>query len=160
MRIRILHTSYVINFLNVGFNTTSINNSLEIEIGQFVQKIKPDENLGDWEIAFKAIYNNSDKILIFYKTRSELKEKRKEIVIHIPIPRNDAHSPIDWGVPSKNLGKLMLLEEFEKYAVGLDVNYSQFTNRQDYIIDCLRRGIRKAFEEGFSVNRIKVKLKD
>lgn len=43
----------------------------------------------------------------------------------------------------------MILKEFEKYAIGLDVNYGQFNSRQDYIIDCLRKGIKKLLKEVF-----------
>ena len=41
----------------------------------------------------------------------------------------------------------------------LAVDYKNYTDRNDYIIACLKAGIKKAFEEGFTVGGIKVKAK-
>jgi hypothetical protein len=41
----------------------------------------------------------------------------------------------------------------------LDVDYRNYSNRTDYIISCLKAGIKKAFEGGFTVGKTKIKVK-
>ncbi len=156
MKSRILHTSYIIDFLEEGFSTISISNTLKSETDDLFQKLGLDKVLKDWEVLFKAVYNNCDKILVFSKTKSYVIEKQKEIVIHVPIPSTDEQF-IKWGVRSDNLGKLLKLRDVERFAFGLEVDYSLFESRQAYIFDCLRRGIRASLEKGFTLNNIKVK---
>jgi hypothetical protein len=39
----------------------------------------------------------------------------------------------------------------------LEVNFTAFTNRTDYILDSMRRGLGCCFEQGFRVNGISIK---
>jgi len=42
----------------------------------------------------------------------------------------------------------------------LDVNFSKFSNRQDYILDCMRRVVKFCFGKGFAVNGVQVRLEN
>jgi len=49
-------------------------------------------------------------------------------------------------------------DKLKKNFTPLGVNYAAFSNRTDYILDSMRRGIRHSFNDGFTVNKMKVKL--
>jgi hypothetical protein len=154
MKSRIRHSSYVIDFLDVGFDSDSLSRILKSEIDQILQSFNTD-SLEDWEITFNALYNSTDKIFIFKKTKSIPSEKEKEIVIHIPIPTMNI---VSWGVKPAQLIKSTLYEDFKKYADALEVDYQRFSDRKDYILDCMRRAINFCFEDGFVVNGFKIKV--
>lgn len=157
MRARILHTSYVLNFLDVGFDSSRISQILESEVNTILKENSFAE-LNDWEIKFRAIYTNSRQLLIS-KNRfgTYPKEKIKEISIPIPIPTIDI---ISWGITKdQHIYEDTHYDKLLKNFWNLDVNYSDFSSRTNYILDCLRKAIKFCFEEGFTVNGIKVKTK-
>lgn len=156
MNSRILHTSYVIDFLDVDLNSTEISRIIQKETEEMLIK-NQFSLLQDWEVQFKALYTNTKHIYVFKKTKPYLAEKIKEIVIHIPIPSRDE---IICGVENTQYIQTNYSPAFSKYANELEVNFRDFNNRQDYIIACLRKAIKFCFEDGFTVNGIKVKIKE
>jgi hypothetical protein len=151
MKSKFLYSSYVINFLNVDFSADFISDKMNIMVTKNI------ESIDNWEILFSVIYNNCDKILIFHKTKSNAREKTKEIVIHIPIPTTDLDY-IEWGIDSKKNNTKIFFSDFNKYAFGLDTDFSTNSNRQEYILNCLTKAISKLFEIGFTMNGVKVKI--
>src|SRR5690606_18810534 len=96
-------------------------------------------------------------ILIYLKGRSYKAERYKEIVVHIPIPVKEK---VPWGIELdqhiyENESHLdHLMNNFH----SLEVDYLGFTNRQDYILDCMRRSVKFCFANGFTINGVKVKV--
>ena len=155
MRTRIKHTSYIIDFLDVDFSSDKISEILQEEVNIILKKKLQKPELSGWEIAFKALYSNVDKILLFRKSASYKNDKYKEIVIHIPIPQK---SKVSWGVDEKQLIKTGLNERVLKYADEILINPTDFNNRTDFILACMRKAIRESFKLGFTVNKQKIKL--
>ena len=156
MTISVLDTAMISDFVAVEQFSTEMLSKIELEFIQIVQSIK-DEKLRDWEICFRFIYNNVRQILIYTKNKSYPKEKYKEIIVHIPMPTKDKAV---WGVyleqhVYKNENHL---DDKIKNFNCLNVDYSKFTNREEYIIDCMRRAIKFCFEVGFTINGVKVQL--
>lgn len=157
MKSRILHTSLVLNFLDVEFDTNVISEILKTEVDNILDSNNLG-NLSDWEIQFKATYNNGRKLLIS-KNRlgSRPSDKIKEIVIIIPIPKLENAS---WGVSKyQYIYEESHYDKLLKNFWELNVNYSDFPNRTDYILDCMRRAIKFCFDEGFTVDGVKVNIK-
>jgi hypothetical protein len=159
MKSRILSNSYVIDFANVGFDLEKIDSTIKIETDKIIKPIE-NEKLKDWEIQFSFWYNNVKQILI---SKSRLgtysKEKRKAVTVHIPIP---IKSIVAWGV---DLGQHAYqdenhLDHLMKNFICLDVDFSRFENRTDYILDCMRRAIKLYFIEGVSINKVKLRITD
>lgn len=151
---RIRHTSYVINFLDVDFDSNQVSNLLEPETDLLLSRVIV-EGIEDWEIEFKATYGEGSKLRIAKRTKSDTKYKQKLIVIHIPIPTKDL---VSWGVtPEQHIG-LKEPPDAEKYIVKLDIEPAKFSNRFDYIIAAMRQGILFSLQDGFTVNGKKVKL--
>lgn len=46
-----------------------------------------------------------------------------------------------------------------KYFWELAIDCRNYDNRTDYITSCIKAGIKKAFEEGFTVGGVKIKAK-
>lgn len=154
MKSRILHSSYVINFLDEGFNSEEISKILKPEVDNVLSDFK-NEAIKDWEIHFVFTYTNVKGILIYRKSQSYPKEKYKDIVIHIPIPTNDI---VSWGVDvSQHIYDKNHLDKIIKNFSCLEVSFSKFTDRKSFLLDCMRRSIKFCIEEGFVINGIKVK---
>jgi hypothetical protein len=119
MKSEILHTSYVLEFLNVDFSAKEISNALKIETDETLDKIPAVKTnsgeLENWEINFKAIYNRAKQILIYKNGHAYSigKNKIREIVIHIPIPTKDI---VHWGLTKVNIymKKITLMEKLVK----------------------------------------------
>lgn len=156
MNARVLDTAMIEDFMGGDFESAKICSIIKTETEKSISLIK-SEKLKDWEICFQFWYNNVKQILIYTKNKSFPKEKYKEIITHIPMPTKDK---VEWGVDKsqhvyKNENHLdHLLKNFE----CLDVDYSKFNNKEDYILDCMRRAIRLCFEHGFTINGVKVKV--
>jgi len=158
MEIRFSHICLVYDFENVGFSANNIYESLK----PFVAKIIMDNKLivpDDWCLIFSASYNNGRSPLVSKnKLGSYFSDKMKYITIVIPIP---LVSEIDWGVnPEQYLYGKDHYDKLMKNFRELDVNFKIYSNRSDYITACLKAGIKKAFEEGFTVGGIKIKAKN
>lgn len=156
MNVRVLDSAMIVDFMGEGFESEKICSTIKTEAEKSIAQIK-SETLNDWEVCFRFLYNNVRQILIYTKNKSYPKEKYKEIITHIPMPTIDK---VRWGVDKgqhvyENENHLdHLLKNFE----CLDVDYSKFNNREDYILDCMRRAIKLCFEKGFTINGVKVKI--
>ncbi|AEI52171.1 Imm9 family immunity protein [Runella slithyformis] len=153
--IYISHTSMIFEFVDIGFNTLQIYDSLRPSIIELMKKEKlsiPDE----WTLYFNAGYTNSKTPLVSKnKIGSYPSDKMKEITIIIPIPLK---SEIDWGVnPEQHLYKKDHYDKLMKNFFELNIDFKNYTNRTDYVTACLKAGIKKAFEQGFTVGGMKVK---
>lgn len=157
MDIRFTHTNLVFGFEDEGFNSNQIYDSLislAIEIMATNNLHIPD----DWVLLFKAGYTNGRIPLVSRnKIGSYPSDKMKYITIIIPIP---LESEISWGVkPEQHLYGKDHYDKLMKNFWELAVDYRNYDNRTDYITACLKAGIKKAFEEGFTVGGVKLKAK-
>lgn len=156
MTIRILHSSYVINFLDIQFNSDDISDKLltttVAKFGKFT-----NEKLTHWEAQFRLVYGEGDRIRIYKSIASYIKEKQKLITIHIPIPSIDV---VDWGVENSQFISIGHPSNAKKNVTYLNVNFRDFENRTDFIMDCAERAILFCFKEGFTVNGVKVIVED
>lgn len=149
---RILHTSYIIDFLDVDFNSDEISDILKKETDKKLKQCSID-SLENWEIQFKAIYGKGSVIRIYKKMPSYAKDKQKPITIHIPIPEN---TKVPWGVHPDQYIEVGKNANEEKNVSYLNVHFEQYSSRKDYIIQCLRRAISLCLEEGLTINGRKV----
>jgi len=155
MQSRILDSSYVVDFIGFGFDSADICAKIKVETDKILSSID-DKKLNNWEVHFIYRYNNVKQILIYTKGKSYPIEKYKEITIHIAIPLKEK---VPWGVDLtqhiyKNENHL---DNMIKNFNCLDVDYSKFTDRKDYILNCMERSIKFCFKKGFTVNGVKIK---
>lgn len=156
MESRITHFCLIIDFLDVDFESRKISEILKIEVDNILKNNSfVDQN--DWIIQFSATYNNGKHLLVSKnKLGSYPNDKVKEITIPIPIPLKNK---ISWGVNKEQyVHEITHYDKLLKNFWILDIDYHQFTNRTEYIIDCMRRAIKKVFEEGFTVGGVKIKI--
>ncbi len=157
MDIRFTHTNLVFGFEDEGFNSKQIYDSLislAIEIIATNNLNIPD----DWVLLFKGCYTNGRIPLV---SRNKIggypSDKMKYITIIIPIP---LESEISWGVkPEQHLYGKVHYDKLMKNFWELAVDYRIYNNRSEYLTACLKAGIKKAFEEGFTVGGVKLKAK-
>lgn len=157
MNISITHLSLVVDFLDKDFNSKTISDLMRNELESLL--IDNAIHLPDgWTLIFRATYSNSYSPLVSKnKTGSYPSDKLKYITIVIPIPLT---SEIKWGVDeSQHIYGKDHYDRLKKNFWELPIDCKQFHNRQDYILYCLRKGIKKTFEEGFTVGGVKVKIK-
>ncbi len=156
MKVRILDSSMVVNFQNIDFDAAEICSRVKSEVNMLIEPIK-NEKLKNWEVHFIFSYNNVRQILIYTRGKSYPKEKYKEITTHIPIPTNDK---VAWGVDIDQhvYENDSHLDHLMANFSCLNVKFSNFKNRADYISDCMHRTIKFCFEKGFTINGVKVKL--
>ncbi|MBK8389575.1 MAG: hypothetical protein IPL23_09995 [Saprospiraceae bacterium] len=158
MDIRFTHICVVEDFVNDDLDTIFIYDSLLPYIKNILLandfKI-PD----DWILIYSAGYTNGRTPLVS-KNRigSYPSDKMKYITIIIPVP---LESEIRWGVKSEqHLYRKDHYDKLMKNFWELDVDYRNYNNRTDYITACLEAGIKKSFEEGFTVGGVKIKTKN
>lgn len=147
----------VSGFLDEGFSTNEISDTLTPGI----YKVMHVNNLtipDDWILIFQANYNNGKGSLVSRnRLGSYTSDKMKYITIVIPIP---IKPEIEWGVNlEQHLYKKDHYDKLMKNFFELNVDYRNYTNRKDYITACLKAGIKKSFEEGFTVGKTKIKVK-
>jgi hypothetical protein len=157
MQTRILLSSYVLNFLDIDFNSRELENTVNLFSNELVKKSNV-ENLDSWEIHFVFRCNNTKNILVYTKAKSYTKEKYKEITIHIPIPTNDIAK---WGVSAdQHIHKINHLDRILGNFTTLDVDYTSYNNRSDYLLDSMIRSVDFCFDKGFTINGIRIKLEN
>lgn len=156
MTCKVLDSAFIYNFYDDGPVTTEIRSAIEKEAGKFASQVN-DKKIQDWEVCFRAYYNNVKKIMIYLKGRSIRAEKYKEITIHVPMP---VKSQAPWGIDQEQhvYENPDHLDDKIKNFHCLDVDYSKFTNRYDYIYDSLHRAVVFCFYNGFTINGVKVKV--
>ena len=153
----ITHTSLIIDFMDVEFDTDNISSTIKKEADGYLKKCTYN-NIDDWKIQFIAVYNNGRKLLISKNKFGTLSsEKRKEITIVIPIPSVDISS---WGIEKEKY--IYNIDHYDKIITNftsLEVFYHDFDNRADFIEDCLRRAVEYCFNAGITIKGNNVKLK-
>jgi len=149
MRSQILHSSYVIGFVESGLPEEEINNILLPEINSFLEKDKNARLMDDWTLNFDITYNCIEDLVIARKNRSYPNEKYKEVKIHIPIPTIDV---VDWGVKPEQCIDYNHQYKTSKYVEVIPVNPSDFKDRVSFIIDVMHIAIKEIFKLGVTVN--------
>ncbi len=157
MKMEITHHSYIIDFMKVGFGHQYINEAITKNVLSYIDKVNIKE-LEDWQIEFRALYNKVENIRVYKKARSNKDEKYKTIVIHIPIPSKEN---VSWGVEEKQyLSTNIYKAGNDKYVDVLEtLDYTQYSNYKDYIVDTMTKAIIFCFQDGFTINGKKVKIK-
>lgn len=150
------HTSYVLDFLDEGFDSDELSRVLKLEVDFIIEGLRVGA-LSDWSLVFRANYTNGRQLLIS-KNRfgTYAKEKYKEIVIPIPIPTLDVAT---WGVKRKQ--HVFKEDHYDKIIQNfnvLEIDFSDFDSRETYILDCMRRAIKFSFENGITINKVRLKV--
>lgn len=156
MDIRVTHFCLLSDFLDVGFSAKEISDNLIPNI----YKVMQNKSLAipeDWILLFQAGYNNGRVPLVARnKVGSYPSDKMKYINVVIPVPLK---SEIGWGVSSEqHLYKKDHYDKLMRNFRELDIDYRNYSNRTDYITACLKAGIKKAFKEGFTVGKTRIKV--
>jgi hypothetical protein len=154
---RILDSAMIYDFMGTDeVKSSYLCSIIKSEVEEIIRPLT-ETKLQDWEICFRFWYNNVKQILIYTKGKSYPLEKYKEITVHIPMPTKEK---VKWGIDiEKHIYKdENHLDGLMKNFYSLEVEYIKFGNRQDYILDCMRRAIRFCFENGFTINWVKVKI--
>ncbi|HXS56123.1 MAG TPA: Imm9 family immunity protein [Hanamia sp.] len=158
MHVKIRNSSMIMDFLDIGFDSSKICQLVEFDANKIVNKINL-KDLQDWSLHFVFNYTNGTEILISKRTKSVSSIKYKDIVAHIPIPEKNK---IFWGVESSQ--QIYKDPEYLNNIIQnfdcLKVDFTKYKNREDYILDSMLRVIDFSFKKGFTINGIKVKLKD
>jgi hypothetical protein len=152
MKALIIQNSYVSSFPHNRFKSDLVKYTLENEADMLLKRINLESHK-DWTVRFEVVYGDKPEIWIYTSMPSYKKEKQKSITIHVPIPTKDI---VEWGVNPSQIIKVGMPNEngFTK----LKVEFKQFINIEDYIMDCLRRAILTCFTSGFTIDGRKVKL--
>ncbi|QEL00419.1 hypothetical protein FKG96_06210 [Olivibacter sp. LS-1] len=158
MQMKVRHVSYVLDFMDKDFDTDSISDALTKEFSGVFESIKNSKSQM-WEIQFRATYTNGKMLLISKnKFGNYTSDKIKEITIPIPIPVDET---VSWGVkPQQHTLKVDHYDKLLNNFWELDVDYTKFFNRTDYIMDCMRRAINLCFEKSYTVNGVKLNKKE
>ena len=155
MKCKISDTSYVINFMDTENSLNEIIQSLETQYNSILSSVKV-ENLEDWKICFKVIYNNVKSILIYKGSYSYPNEKYKEIVIHIPIP---TLSKVPWGVyQTQFIQDITHLDKKIKNFESINVTFENFASMEEYLINSIKNAIDYILKTGFIISGHRVKI--
>jgi transcription termination factor Rho len=158
MHVKIRNSSMIIDFLDVGFDSSKICQLVESEANKIVKEINL-KDLQDWALHFVFSYTNGTQILISKRTKSVSSIKYKDIVAQIPIPTKDK---IFWGVElSQHIYKDEgYLDNIIQNFNCLKVDFTKYKNREDYILDSMRRIVNFSFKNGFTINGVKVRFEN
>lgn len=155
MESRITHFCLIYDFLDLDFDSNYISRVLKLEVDHILDFNSFHTPL-NWTLTYNANYNNGKKLLISKnKLGSYKNDKIKEITIVIPIPLIDS---VNWGIKEESF--IYDINHYDNILHNfwvMEVDCRSFTNRSEYILDCMRRGIKKSFQEGFTVGGIKIK---
>lgn len=152
MQSSVAHSSYVIDFLDVDFDSNKISDILKKEADQLLNGLNITA-LEGWKIEFRIIYGNIPQIAIYKALPSSKTEKHKQITIHVPVPTIDV---VSWGVRKDQLVSTGFKPETARNFTFHEVNFQDYANRTDYILDSIRNAIKQTLREGFTVNGLKV----
>lgn len=155
MNIRFTHLNLVFGFEDEGFDSNKIYSN-QLSIVNSIMLLNKLQIPDDWVLIFDIGYNNGRiPLLSKNKLGTYPSDKIKYIKIVVPIPLD---SEISWGVkPEQHLYDKDHYDNLLKNFWELDVDYRNYDNRTNYITACLKAGIKKAFEEGFTVGGVKLK---
>jgi hypothetical protein len=158
MRIIVLDSSLIVNFPKEDFDSKVVCDNFSERLSKSVAYIN-DPRIDEWTLYFVFCYTNSENIYIYMNGRSYLNEKYKEITIHIPIPSIEEAS---WGVMQEQFvyqDKIFTRPRI-KNVDALTVNYSQFSNLTEYILDSMHRSIIYSLKKGVKINSVLVRLEE
>ena len=151
---KVLENSYVIDFVNVDYDSKFIEQRLLSELERVLRDIEIPETLKEWTLQFSIIYNNVKNLGIARKTKSVKSLKLKEIIIHLPIPTKEK---VSWGV---NKNQLIREIQFDnRYVDEINVDFQKYDNRTDYIIENIESAIILSLELGITINGERIKIK-
>ena len=150
MKSRINHSSHLIDFLVDDFDYEQIDKPLKKIVDLKLKKYNIPE-LKEWTVEFLATYGNLNKIVVYRQARSQSDMKYKQIIIHIPIPLKDI---VFWGV---NENQTIKLNSPSENCELIDIKPENYSNKYDFIIECMKKGIDHTFDKVFTVNKIKIK---
>ncbi len=154
MKFRISESSNVIEFIGKDYESKKVINIVAVELNRCLEQIEIPKELNDWTLEFTLLYNCVKYIGVARKGKSIKSIKLKEVIIHIPIPNKDI---VNWGV-----SETQIIREYKfdkRYIDELMVDFSNYTNRSDYIIDNARRAIHFALKTGITINGNKIIIK-
>jgi hypothetical protein len=157
MKVRVGYSCCMVSdFLGVGFDERQIAEELQA----VVEKIVEDHGLNkqtDWELRFNAIFTNAREVLVSKNRLGNYPSERVKVIsIVIPVP---CIEDVPWGVKrEQHTYGINHYDKLMRNFSGLGGDYAAFSNRTDYIIDSMRRGIRHRFLDGFTIDKKKVKL--
>jgi hypothetical protein len=156
MEARVNHSCYILDFIDEGFDCSKISAELKPKADSYL-KVCPAPGIEEWEIEFRAIYNNGRQLLVSKnKLGTYPSDKYKQITIAIPIPGIE---DVFWGVKSEQY--VFGVDHYDKLMKNfnaLDVDYEKFDNRSDYIKNCLARAIEFSFTNGIVIKGVKLQI--
>lgn len=129
------------------------------EIVEYLDKISNRLNLHEipnWTLVVCLIFSNADWIGS-YKRGGSLypSTKEKDVRILIPIPDS---ARVDYGIASERF--MPRPGPDPRHFWTLHVNYDEYNNMRDFIVDSAKRGIDEAFKHGITVIGKKIKYRD
>lgn len=147
--------SYIINFLDVRFNT----DSLELILKNYVEYLLKKNNiecLPDWILKFSIIFSSGTYITCGSRLPSCKNSKLKSISIIIPIPNIEK---CHWGVENQFFA-VKPTESGNKYLIYQEAKFELYRSIEEYCIPSLKSIIDECFTKGFTVNGFKITLKN
>ena len=156
MQSRVNHSCLIIDFWDNTFNAVEISSELKIKADNLLKQCATDR-VADWEIEFRAVYNNARQLLVSKNRLGTYpSDKYKEVTIVVPIPEREN---VSWGVESNQfIYGIDHYDSLMKNFSALKVDFGNFKNRSDYIKDCISRAIDNCFINGIVINGTKLKL--
>jgi len=156
MQTRIGHFCLIVDFLDVDFSSNQISDILKIEVDDILANLTL-KNLDDWTLRFRATYTNARQPLVS-KNRfgSYRSDKIKEITIIIPIPIVES---VSWGVNvNQHIYDTSHYDRLINNFHSFEIDFKNLSNRTDYILNCMRMGIKLSFTHGLTVNKEKIRV--
>lgn len=152
MKIRVSGSSYVMDlhkYVDVDIVEEQCENLMKEINHEFLNK-----TLEDWTLTFKIGYFAGGNIISVYtKHKSYVMDKEKMIHINISIPGNNT---IAWGVHFDNPPPART----PKNSTILTVDFMDYKSLEEYIGNCIRKGIKQALYQGFTILGNKIQIKD
>jgi hypothetical protein len=134
------------------------NGKEEIEIfflkfSKIITEQKGIDFFPDWDIVFHFCYFHFNATGFYYNGYTRAYYKEKVYTLTIPVPEDNQ---VFWGVPKLRNDNVVHTDK--KPYLLLPVNFNDFSNEKDFIIDCTKRSIIALFERGITIRGEKLKL--
>ena len=129
-------------------------NNFFTKIHQIIIEQKGVNFFPDWSIDFHIIYSIYWDVTGFFKNGYTRKNyKNKVFELYIPIPDENQ---VSWGISKEHfVGKG---KNTEPKSLFLPVNFNDFDNDKDFIIDCVKRTVIELFKRGITIKGEKIIL--
>lgn len=138
----------ILNLEENKYLPEDLRSKLLDEIQGYVSRVSIDE-LADWQLLFILMFNDVKEILIYRKSKSLVKDKLKEVTIHIPIPTKDV---VAWGVDKNQCLCRPISEKSRKLADILYLDPKKYSDGVSYTAEVVRMAVREVFRLGITVN--------